>query len=525
MKLRLLFLLISSTIMLAQQKPYSADWESLRTHKVPDWAQDAKFGIYAHWGVYSVGGNWDYTKSNWGNYYITAYKGYYSTNENQEQRVLFENNIGPIKEGFGYKDMAKQFKASKFSPSYWADLIEESGAKYAGMCVVHHDGYLMWDSNITDFCAGKLGSKRDLAGELLGELKKRNIKTIASFHHGRTVKHYEKLVKHLLKDPEYKNADLLDPENYNYYWFLGERSRFVKNRLDITMEFIDKYSPDVLWFDGGGGKYDTEKILARFFNNGLKHNKEVCVHNKGNFGSNFGLYSYENGHKRPSFVDWPWEDDTPSALGWCDWQWDKKMQYKKAKDVIVRLCDLVSRNGGLLLSMNPRPDGTFDKGQEELLKGIGKWLKQNGEAIYGTRPWTTYGEGHLEDLFFTQINPGNGAPSRDIQPDTKKFNEEDIRFTQKNGDLYAIALGIPTQRKLLIKSLAIDKEITKENKIENVILLGYGDVQFKRTKLGLEINLPKQLPNKVALSFKIKVKGHLEKVENKGTIRVLPKQT
>ena len=212
MKLRLLFLFISSTIVLAQQKPYSADWESLRTHKVPDWAQDAKFGIYAHWGVYSVGGNWDYTKPNWGNYYITAYKGYYSTNETQEQRVLFEKHIGPIKEGYGYKDMAKQFTASNFKASYWADLIEESGAKYAGMCVVHHDGYLMWDSNITDFCAGKLGSKRDLAGELLTELKNRNIKTIASFHHGRTVKHYEKLVKHLLKDPSYKNADLLDPK-------------------------------------------------------------------------------------------------------------------------------------------------------------------------------------------------------------------------------------------------------------------------------------------------------------------------
>ena len=175
--------------------------------------------------------------------------------------------------------------------------------------------------------------------------------------------------------------------------------------------------------------------------------------------------------------------------------------------------------------MNPRPGGTFDKGQEELLKGIGKWLKQNGEAIYGTRPWTTYAEGHLEDLFYTQINPANGAPSRDIQPDISKFNEEDIRFTQKNGDLYAIALGIPSQSKLLIKSLASDKEITKENRIENIMLLGYGDVQYKRTKQGLEIYLPKKLPNKVALSFKIKVKGHLEKVENKGTIRVLPKQT
>lgn len=504
---------------------YEANWESLRQHEVPQWAEDAKFGIYAHWGVYSQTGAWDYSKPNWGNYYICGYRGFYSTDSTAEQHRLFRENIGRIEDGVGYKDLAKKFTASNFDAAYWADLIEKSGAKYAGMCAIHHDGYAMWDSDVTDLCAGKTGSERDLAGELFKELKEREIKTIASFHHGRTVKHYSLLEKDLKKDPYYKNVDLLNPDFYNYYWFMGGMERFTQNRKALTIEFIDKYSPDVLWFDGGGGKYDTEEIIAHFFNDGIKNDKEVCIHNKGNFGKNFGLYSYENGAKRPSYVDWPWEDDTPSAIGWCDWQWDKKIVYKKSEDVIIRLVDLVSRNGGLLLSMNPRPDGTLDKGQEDLLLGIGKWLEQNGEAIYGTRPWKIYGEGHLEDLFFTETNPENGKPSRAIQPNTDLFTHEDVRFTTKNNNLYATVLGISPDKKVLIKSLSTEIEVSDKNKIENIELIGHGKIKFTRDKVGVHINLPDTLPNNVALVFKVKVKGKLEQRTNMGSNSVIPDQT
>jgi alpha-L-fucosidase len=291
------------------------------------------------------------------------------------------------------------------------------------------------------------------------------------------------------------------------------------------LEFIDKYSPDVLWFDGGGGKYDTEKILAHFFNDGLKHNKEVSVHNKGNFGKNFGVYSYENGAKRPSYVDWPWEDDTPSAVGWCDWQWDKNLEYKKSRDVIVRLCDLVARNGGLLLSMNPRPDGTFDKAQEDLLLEIGVWLKQNGEAIYGTRPWVIYGEGHLENLFMTETNPVNAKISRAIQPNPALFDETDVRFTTKNNFLYATVLGIPSNGKVVIKSLNSKNKISGKNRIESIELLGYGKLKFRRDSKGVHIKLPLKLPNQVALAFKIRAKGKIKKRINKGGNSIIPDQT
>lgn len=509
----------------SQENQYEADWESLRTHVVPTWAEDVKFGIYAHWGVYSVTGNWEYSKPNWANYYITGYRGFYSTNEKHEQHQLFEKNVGKIEDGIGYKDLAKQFTAENFDPVYWADLIEKSGAKYAGMCAVHHDGFCMWDSDITDFSVGKLGPKRDVNGELFTQLKKRGIKTIASFHHGRTIKHYTSVIEGLKEDPKYKNVDLLNPEYYNYYWFMGGKERFTENRKALTIEFIDKYSPDILWFDGGGGKYDTEEILAHFFNDGIKHNKDVSVHNKGNFGKNFGVYSYENGAKRPSYVDWPWEDDTPSAVAWCDWQWDKNLQYKKSRDVIVRLVDLVSRNGGLLLSMNPRPDGTFDKAQEDLLLEIGIWLKQNGEAIYGTRPWKIYGEGHLENLFMTEINPENGKKSRAIQPNTKLFTSEDIRYTVKKNVLYATVLDIPENKKVLMKSLRKEIEISDKDTIESIVLIGYGKIDYKRDEKGVHITLPLVLPNNVALVFKINVKGLIEYRTNMGSNSVIPDKT
>ena len=159
-----------STATLAKEAPpqvYQANWESLKKHKVPQWAQDAKFGVYAHWDAYSVSGKWNYSNPNWGHAYITPYKGIYSDKKTNEARRLFEDNVGKVEQGFGYKDLAAQFTAKNFDANKWADLVEKSGAKYAGLAAVHHDGYVLWDSEHTDCSAGKLGAKRDLFGELL----------------------------------------------------------------------------------------------------------------------------------------------------------------------------------------------------------------------------------------------------------------------------------------------------------------------------------------------------------------------
>ena len=266
---------------------------------------------------------------------------------------------------------------------------------------------------------------------------------------------------------------------------------------------------------------------------GLTEKKPVAVHNKGNFGKNFGIFSYENGHHRQLYIDWPWEDDTPSAVGWCDWPWQKDMEYKKPRDVVVRLCDLVARNGGLLLSMNPRPDGTLDKGQVDLLEGVGKWLKQNGESIYSTVPFKIFAEGNTGDLGYYQYRQVNRRgkmiteKSRKIQPDSKKLDSTDIRFTRNGENLYATILGIPANRKALIKSLSTTTKLSEENKITSIELLGHGSVKWERNLNGLSIVLPETLPNDWALSFKIKVKGELDKSKPPYDEKLmkLPKQT
>ncbi|WP_111708228.1 alpha-L-fucosidase [Lutibacter citreus] len=513
---------------------YESNWESLRQHETPEWALDAKFGIYACWGAYSQVGAWkDVNNINWGNYYITPYDGIYNTDANEPRRKAFEKRFGSITEGFGYRELCENMDDSGFDPVQWGELIKSSGAKYAGICTIHHDGYAMWDSEVTPHCVGKTGPKRDVLGEILSEIKKHDIKTIVTFHHARTYHQFTKYQKNL-KEAGITRADLLDPENEDYYWFLGGKERFIKNRKALTFEVIDKYKPDILWFDGfsgGGDDFGTEEILAHYFNMGIKENKELSVHNKGNFGTNFGIYSYENGSNRPGFVDWPWEDDTPSGVAWCDWSWWYGIEYKKPRNVVVRLVDLVARNGGLLLSMNPRPDGSFDKGQIDLLEGIGKWLGQNGEAIYETRPWIIYAEGHVDPIFKQDPNCpiehhyAFGKEARPTQPDSEQFNATDIRFTAKENTLYAIQLDIPKGGKTIIKSLGSKTEISDKNKIKSIELIGHGKVSFRRESNQLIIDLPSNMPNDWAPAFKIEVKGKLKQRKLEGKNKIIPMQS
>ena len=461
------------------QDKYKPTWKSIKTHEVPDWALDAKFGIYAHWGPYSIIGSWkeNATYPTNGNYYTVGYRGIYTQDENDPIRVAYEKRYGSIQKGNGYTKLSNDFTAKGFDPARWADLVKESGAKYAGTCAVHHDGYLMWDSEVTDFCAGKTGAKRDLVGELFKELEKRDIRTIASFHHARTKSFFDGWRDRFSRNPEYAGVDLLQKDSKEKYWFMGTKENFLKKRLDITNEFISKYKPNVIWFDGGATDSPLE-ILSNFYNTGEKHNKEVEVHNKDRqFGHAFGVYSYERGYLRPhSLLNHPWEDDETSSISgsWCWWH---GINYKPANDLIKRLCHLVANNGGLLLSLNPRPDGSFDPEMVAQLKGIGKWLKQNDEAIHGSRPWKIQGEGHMDELELRYVW-SKQMKHRYATPNVLLFKSNDFRFTTKGNTLYAIQMAIPGNRKASIKSLSNITKVGSGNEILSVELLGYGKVEF-----------------------------------------------
>ncbi|MFI3317893.1 MAG: alpha-L-fucosidase [Rikenellaceae bacterium] len=517
-KLLPLIALLSLAVSSTQGQSYEPEWRSITQYEIPDWALDAKFGIYAHWGPYSIIGSWEEndTYPTNGNYYTVGYRGVYSSDRSNPQRRAFEARYGKLEDGHGYYDLCRDFKARGFDPKKWAELVDLAGAKYAGMCAVHHDGYLMWSSEVSDLCAGKTGTKRDLLGELFEELDKRGIKRIASFHHARTQSFFNGFAKNLSKDPAYKNLDLFTDEGRSKYWFMCDEDEFHKRELAITNELVNKYHPDVIWFDGGVTT-GVKELLAEFLNMGEREGREVCLHNKDRmFGDDFGVYSYERGYLRPhSLLNHPWEDDETASIcgSWCWWH---GIHYKPYGDIVKRLCHLVSINGGLLLSLNPRPDGSFDPEMIAQLKGVGEWMAQNEEAIDGTRPWKIQGEGNMDELSL-RYSWSKQMPDRYATPNVLKFKANDFRFTTKGNTLYALQLVVPRPgSSVAIKSLSNKNVVSSGNEIRSIELLGYGKVEFARTDESCIIKLPMELPNNIVLAYKIEVEGELERVLYQG---------
>jgi alpha-L-fucosidase len=241
---------------------YRPTWESLAGHPIPEWLLDAKFGIYAHWGVYSVPA----FETEW-----------YAKRMHETDSPVYKHHLqqygDPSK--FGYKDFVPMFKAEKYNPEEWARFIEASGAKYAGFAVVHHDGFLLWDSSVNRWNAKRMGPQRDLYGELVAELRKRGLKTIATEHHLRTFNWYLPGSNGfgVLKSPQLaaeivkRNGwDLADPSYADLYWneLAGKKyADFLAEWQAKVREVIDKYQPDVLWFDGGDfrGKESEKMVL------------------------------------------------------------------------------------------------------------------------------------------------------------------------------------------------------------------------------------------------------------------------
>lgn len=487
---------------ISKQQTYDATWQSLTSHQVPDWLRDAKFGIYAHWGLYSVpahGNEW-YAKLMY---------------NQSDPRSVYKHHIktyGDPSE-FGYKDFIPMFKAEKFNPDEWADIIKRSGAKYAGIALVHHDGFGLWDSDINKYNVGKMGPKRDLYGDLVKSLRKEDLKIIATFHHIRTFDWY------LPKDPEEleqaiaQGWDLFDPEYAELYWnrYTGNFEDFIAQWKAKVKEVADKYKPDVVWFDGG--KFQTEEssafvrdILAYYYNKGDQWGKEVEILNKlpstmvWNFPRDFGVLTYEGGRDRPELVDRPWIDDL--KIGNESWGYIEGLTYRKANHLIDGLVDRTARNGGLLLSLSPKADGTLPQGQIDLLLDMGNWLELNGEAIFGTRPWKIQSEGDIKKFIRTK----NGIHPIWI---FDNCTAEDIRFTTKDGILYAIALDWPKDRKITIKTLSSNTPVGTEG-ISSIKLLG-SDAKLKwtRNKDSLTVHLPRQKPCDHAFVLKIQPKGSL----------------
>lgn len=456
--------------------PFRDSWESLSAYRVPQWYRNAKFGIFIHWGIYSVpsfGSEW------------------YSRNMYIQGSPEYEHHIKTYGEhrDFGYKDFIPMFTADKFDPDSWASLFAEAGAKYVVPVAEHHDGFQMYRSEISHWNAYEMGPKRDVLGELKESFARNGMRTGASSHrvehwffmgHG---KEFDSDIKEPMERGDFYWPAMPEPNHQDLFSEPVPTEEYLQDWLVRTCEIIDRYRPSILYFDWwiqhSSVKPYLKKLAAYYYNRAAEWGTEAVItykHDAFRFGT--AVPDVERGQfadVKPYF----WQTDTAIALNsWC---YTENNQFRPYEDLICDLVDIVSKNGCLLLNVGPKADGTISEEDEKVLRGIGAWLRVNGEAVYNTSVWRTYGEGPTKIV--------EGQFSDGIK---KNFTSEDIRFTVGGGYLYATALRCSEDGRYCIRSLAEQDASRLANFhgiIRNVEVLGCEEApEWSRDQEGLHIH-------------------------------------
>ncbi len=404
-KLFIIILLVANTsAALSGKTVFKPTVESLRQYKCPEWFRDAKFGIYLHWGVYSVVEQGEWYARNMYKYKSKQYKHHVKTYGHPSK--------------FGYKDFIPMWKAEKFDPDALVKLFKEAGAKYFTPVAVHHDNFDLWNSKHHKWNSVNMGPKKDITGMWRKATLKHGLRWGVTTHLARSYSWFN-VNKDSDKRGKYKGIpyDGNDPEYKDYYHekhddmdgaYPVNASEFWKKQYLLRLfDLIDQYKPDLLYFDGalpfggkdrvGTGKVGM-KVLAHLYNESIKnHNGRMeavmtikdRVHKKnGIYHEGIATLDLERA-KLDHLRNEPWQTD--DSIG--PWGYDVNKSYFTVNYVIDKYVDIVSKNGNLLLNVPPKADGTLDDETIRMLKEIGKWNKVNGEAIYKTRPWVIFGEG------------------------------------------------------------------------------------------------------------------------------------
>lgn len=503
---------------------FKPTWESLAQYEVPEWFRDAKFGIWAHWGPQCQP-----QRSDW-------YARHMYIEGHWQYRAHLEQYGHPSQ--FGFKDVINAWKAEKFDPEGIVALYKKAGARYFFALANHHDNFDLWDSKYQPWNSVNLGPKQNLIAGWAKAAKNNGLRFGVSVHAAHAWTWYEtaqgadkegplagvpydgKLTKADGKgtwwegyDPQdlyAQNHPLSNVKNVHNAWHWTEEgtawpdAKYTENIYNRTIDLINKYRPDAVYFD------DTVLPLYPISDIGLKitahyYNASESWHGKNEavvMGKILSepqkkaiLWDVERGAS-DKLEPLPWQ--TCTCIG--SWHYDQgifdRKEYKSAKTVIHMLADVVSKNGNLLLSVPLKGDGSLDELELKIVEEIGAWMAQNGEAIYGTRPWKTYGEGPVSE----EALPMSGQGFNEGK--SKPFTQADVRFTKKGKTIYAIVMAKP-EGAITIKSFG-SKASLVDGKIKSVSVVG-SDETAKWTvgESGLAIEALKQAPNDIATVLKI----------------------
>ncbi|HEV2474700.1 MAG TPA: alpha-L-fucosidase [Chthonomonadales bacterium] len=444
--------------------PFSASWESLQQARIPTWYMDGKFGIFIHWGAYSVpafGSEW------------------YPRNMYQKDSPEYRHHLevyGDHRQ-FGYKDFIPQFRAEHFDPHGWASLFRASGARFVVPVAEHHDGFAMYHSELSEWCAARMGPGRDLLGELAAAIRRESMVFGASSHRA---EHWW-----FFDGGTTFPSDVNDPEWAGLYGPARSQkevpdAHYLDDWLARTCEIVDRYRPQLLWFDwwieeAAFAPY-LRKFAAYYYNRAAEWGVGVAInYKKQAFPPGAAVWDIERGQLgeiREPF----WQTDT--SISKNSWGYVKEQDYKTAEEIIGDLVDIVSKNGALLLNIGPRPDGTIPEAEQQVLRSIGQWLSANGAAIYGSRPCSVYGEGPTS-VVAGEFNDTKRTP----------FTYRDIRFTCNGSSVFAIPLARPEGSLRITEMRAGSSSFAGD--IQKITLLdGEQELTWKQQSDGLIIDLP-----------------------------------
>jgi alpha-L-fucosidase len=474
----------------AHDGPYRPDWETLRNHPIPQWFRDAKFGIFIGWGVYAVPG----AVNEW--YPHNMYRPGDPAHDDFVQR------FGGL-ESRGYKDFIPSFRAEKFDPQDWVKLFKQAGAKYVVPIAEHHDGFAMYDSDLSDWTVVKMGPHRDVLAELSAAIRGAGLHFGLSSHRAEHNYYYGegRSIRSDVNDPKYASFYgpahqwLNDPHfnPVNEWTYVSDA--WLRDWLARSVELVEKYKPELMYFDGGNGqpafRTSMTEFTAFYDNFAISHRIDGVITLK-DYAMEWtaGARDFERS-LRTDIDPRPWQTDT--SISNLSWGYMEHDQFKTPEFLVHQLVDIVSKNGNLLLSIGPRADGTIPDEVRTILLDMGAWLDRNGEAIYGTEPWTIAGEGP------TQVKTGF-ATDQEMKP----YTSSDFRFTRKGENLYVISLACPADGTATVHALGLAGEV-KGKTIRVVDLLGSSQkVDWLQTTDALSVKLPADAYCKYGFALRVK---------------------
>jgi alpha-L-fucosidase len=468
MKPLLIFLLFVTSL---NAQTYQPNWDSLDKRPTPAWYTDAKFGIIIHWGLYSVPGYapvlpGKLAYSEW--YWNAMTNGKENPQANAIQTGTWAYHQKVYGPDFTYQDFAPQFRAQLFDPDHWADVFSRSGAKYIVLVSKHHDGFALWPSKEASLDWGRpwnaveIGPHRDLLGDLSDAVRRKGLR----------MGYYYSLY-----------------EWYNPLW-LYNRDRYVREHMFPQFkDLVTRYHPSIIVADGewemNSAEWHSPELLAWLFNESAVKDEVVIDDRWGkDTRHKHGGYWTTEYTSGMAGIDHPWEESRGIGFSFGYNRNEGLNDYHTGRELVIILVDNVSRGGNLLLDIGPRADGTIPPIMEERLLQIGDWLKINGEAIYGSKPWKVSRQWSAGEVpkseYNNEFNSAYSVTDQVGKPEPGKASIEAF-FTTKGSDLFAILPRWPG-RSFIIRDVTNAK---------SVMLLGSSaQLKFKATRDGLLVELP-----------------------------------